>query len=85
MQCFTYMVAFNAQAMFLTCLTYTFALRHSEEEPGMLFVSEVRNPIRSSRVFSKGQFMACIALSIPLASSSCASPDVCQVTVITAC
>jgi hypothetical protein len=48
MQCFTYMVAFGAQALFLTCLTYTFALRHSEEEPGILYVSEVRIPDHSS-------------------------------------
>ena len=33
MQCFTYMVAFGAQALFLTCLTYTWAFKHSEERP----------------------------------------------------
>ena len=43
-QCFSYMVAFGARAMFLTCATYTWALRHSEEDPGVLYVSEVRFP-----------------------------------------
>ena len=42
LQCYTYMVAFDAQTLFLTCLTYTWALRHSEDEPGVLYVSEVR-------------------------------------------
>ena len=42
MQCFTYMVAYGAQALFLTCLTHTWAFLHPEEEPGILYVSEVR-------------------------------------------
>jgi hypothetical protein len=40
-QCFTYMVAFGASAAWLTCLTHTWALKHSEEQPGIVFVSKV--------------------------------------------
>jgi hypothetical protein len=35
------MVAFSAQALFLTSGTYTWAFKHSENEPGILYVSEV--------------------------------------------
>ena len=41
MQCFTYMVAFGARASFLTCLSYTWAFKHTEEEPGILYISQV--------------------------------------------